>query len=166
VVANYQDATVTPIALPSLRPGPPVPAGSEPTAVLVTPDGSTALVADFQTSTVTPIRLATMTPGPAIGVAGNPTGIAARSTSTSAYVSGGDTLTPIDFTTEHAGPAIAVGALAEGVAVAPGGAAAWVSGLNGTLIHVDLRTRRVLGRVRVGGQPAAVVIAGVPPNAG
>jgi DNA-binding beta-propeller fold protein YncE len=141
--------------------GSPVPAGAEPTAVLVTPDGTTALVTDFQTDTVTPIALATMTPGTPIAVAGNPTGIAALPTSTSAYVSGGDTVTPIELRTHRTGPPITIGTLAEGVAISPGGTTAWVSGLDGTLVHVDLRTRSVIGHVAVGGVPSAVVIADV-----
>ena len=82
-------------------------------------------------------------------------------TSTSAYVSGGDTLTPIDLRTHRAGRPIAVGTPAEAVALAPGGTTAWVSGLDGDTdprgpAHAD-RDGPVS---RVGGQPSAVVIAG------
>jgi DNA-binding beta-propeller fold protein YncE len=162
LVSNYADGTVSPISLPSLVAGSPIAAGQEPIALVFTPSGSTALVADFQTSTVTPIAVATATPGPEIAVTGNPTSIAALSTSTSVYVSGGDDVTPIDLRTGRAQTAIHVGTIAEGLALAPGGGTAWVAGIDGTLVQVDLQSRRVTGRVTVGGHPSAVVIAGFP----
>ena len=69
-LADLEAAGVTPVLeqLPMADDG---VTGTGTCYVLVTPDGSTALVADFQTSTVTPIRLATRTPGPAIAVAGS-----------------------------------------------------------------------------------------------
>jgi hyaluronoglucosaminidase len=160
LVSNYADGTVSPISLPALVAGSPIAAGQEPVALVFTPSGSTALVADFQTSSVTPIAVSSLTPGPAIAVTGNPTGIATLSTSTSVYVSGGDSVTPIDLRTGRARSAIRVGSIAEGLALAPGGGAAWVAGLDGRLIHVDLQSRRVIGSVTVGGHPSAVVIAG------
>ena len=74
-------------------------------------------------------------------------------------MSGGDSVIPVDLLTRQPGPAIDVGTTAEGLALAPGGSTAWVCGGDGTLVHVDLVARSVIGRVAVGNQPSAVVIA-------
>jgi DNA-binding beta-propeller fold protein YncE len=76
-----------------------------------------------------------------------------------AYVSGGDSVIPIDLHTRQAGAPIGVGTTAEALVLAPGGSTAWVCGGNGTLVHVNLATGSVIGRVGVGNQPSAVVIA-------
>ena len=91
--------------------------------------------------------------GPVITVGGNPTDIAGLPASTTAYVSGGDSVTPTRPGKPQPGTAIDVGTTAEAVALAPDGNSAWVSGGDGTLVHVDLQHRPVIGRVKVGGQP-------------
>ncbi len=149
---------MTPISLPSLVAGTPVGVGPEPVDVFIAAGGTTALVANFQTSAVTPISLPGLVPAPAIYLAANPTGIAGLSPTT-VYVSGGDSVTPVDLLTREAGPGIDVGTTAEGLALAPDSSTAWVCGGDGTLVHVDLVNRSVIGRVTVGNQPSAVVIA-------
>jgi YVTN family beta-propeller protein len=159
LVSNYQDGSVSPIVLSNLVAGSPVPAGAEPDALYISHDGTTALVADFQTSVVTPISLLTMAPAPVIPVGGNATGIAGLPSSVNAYVSGGTSVTPIDMSTHQPGAPIGIGTTAEALAMDPKGGTAWVCGGDGTLVHVNLAGRTVIGRVEVGGQPSAVVIA-------
>ena len=118
-----------------------------------------ALVANFQSNTVTPLDLATMGPGPPIAIGTNPTGIAGLPSSSTVWVSGGDSVTPIDVTTQQSGPPIPIGTTAEAIALMPGGTSAWVCGGNGNLVHVDLKSRTVVGQVAVGNQPSAVAIA-------
>jgi DNA-binding beta-propeller fold protein YncE len=154
---------VSPIDLSTLVAGSPASAGAEPEALFITPNGTTALVADFQTSVVLPINLATMAPEPAIAVGSNPTAIAGLPSSSTAYVSGGGGITPIDLQTRQPRAPIPVGTIAEALAIAPGGATAWVCGVDGTLVHVNLVSGSVIGRVTVGNQPSAVVIS---PNRG
>jgi hypothetical protein len=159
LVSNYEDGSVSPIALSDLVAGTPVPAGAEPVALFITHDGSTCMVADFQTSVVTPINLSTMAPGPAIPVGGNPTGIAGLSSSPLAYVSGGGSVTPINLGTHQPGVPIPIGTTAEALAIDPKGTTAWVAGGDGSLVHVSLVSHAVIERVHVGGDPSAVVIS-------
>jgi DNA-binding beta-propeller fold protein YncE len=158
LVANFGDNTVTPISLPALRAGAPIPAGPQPVAVAVTPDSQTALVADFQAGAVTPIVLSSMTASPAIAVDGNPTGIAMQPGTQTAYVSGGDVLTPIALTTLLAKAPVEVGAGATAVALANRGSMAWVCTDNGTVVPVDVATGHRGKAVKIGGQPSAIVI--------
>jgi DNA-binding beta-propeller fold protein YncE len=128
-------------------------------ALFISHDGSTGMVADFQTSVVTPINLSTMAAEPAIPVGGNPTGIAGLPSSPFAYVSGGGSVTPINLGTHQPGVPIPIGTTAEALAIDPEGTTTWVAGGDGSLVHVSLVSRAVIGRVDVGGHPAAVVIS-------
>src|ERR1035437_1702430 len=68
LVANFGDNTITPVSLPSMKAGPPIPVGHQPGAVTISPNGKMAVVANYQDGTVTPIglpRLLPMTPLPA-----------------------------------------------------------------------------------------------------
>ncbi|MGH9079878.1 MAG: hypothetical protein ACRDYE_07380 [Acidimicrobiales bacterium] len=160
LVSNYQDGTVSPIDLADLAVGPPVVAGTEPDALYIMPDGRTALVADFETGLVTPIDLSSMTSRAAIPVGSNPTGLVGSSSSTTVYVSGGASVTPLSLETNRPGAPLGIGTTAQCLALAPGARSAWVCGGDGTLVHVNLIRRSVIGRVDVGGHPSAVVIAG------
>ena len=67
LVANFGDNTVTPLSLPSLRPGRPIAVGRQPVAVAISPKGNLALVSDYQDGTISPITLPGLTvgtPGP------------------------------------------------------------------------------------------------------
>ena len=54
-MANFGDNTVTPIDTATGTAGSPITVGSNPIAVAITPDGSTAYVANLTGNTVTPI---------------------------------------------------------------------------------------------------------------
>ncbi len=47
-VTNYSSNTVTPIDTATNTPGTPIPVGTTPTAVAITPDGTTAYVAELR----------------------------------------------------------------------------------------------------------------------
>jgi YVTN family beta-propeller protein len=75
-VSNQSSNNVTPIAVATNTPGPPIPVGIGPAGVAVTPDGATAYVTNFSSNNVTPIAVATNTPGPPIPVGIGPAGVA------------------------------------------------------------------------------------------
>ncbi|HXL20697.1 MAG TPA: hypothetical protein VN961_24520, partial [Streptosporangiaceae bacterium] len=60
--------TVTPIAIPAGKPGPPITVGHIPTALAVTRDGRTLYVADNNDQNVLPVDIATRAPGRPIRV--------------------------------------------------------------------------------------------------
>jgi YVTN family beta-propeller protein len=62
-VINNLGNTVTPIDVTANTPGAPIPAGTNPRGVAVTPDGKTAYVTNRADNTVTPIDVATNIPG-------------------------------------------------------------------------------------------------------
>ena len=71
-VVNGDSGTVTPIATATNTAGPPIPVGSDPGVIAITPDGKTAYVANRGSGTVTPIATATNTAGPPITVGSLP----------------------------------------------------------------------------------------------
>ena len=80
-VASNSGGTITPVTLTTGTlsagtPGTPIPAGPEPTAIAISPDGSTAYVTDFGTGQLMPITLATGTAGTPIAVGPEPSAIA------------------------------------------------------------------------------------------
>ncbi len=105
---------VTPIDLTTDTPGTPIPVGSRPDQIAITPDGRTAYVVDYDSDAVTPINVATNTPGAAIPVNTARGGIAIAPDGQTAYVGGnpegGGTVTPIDTATNS----VEVGATIEG----------------------------------------------------
>ena len=77
---------MTPIDTATNAPGTPIPVGSSPSAIAITPDGMTAYVANSNVATVTPIDLTTNTPGTPIAVGINPEVIAITPDGTTVYV--------------------------------------------------------------------------------
>src|SRR5207253_2201487 len=75
-VANEGSNNVTPIATASNTAGTPIPVGSVPFGIAITPDGTTAYVANEGSNNVTPIATASNTPGTPITVGSSPPGIA------------------------------------------------------------------------------------------
>jgi hyaluronoglucosaminidase len=69
-VSNGRGDTVTPIAVATGTPGPPIPVGPAPGEIVVTPDGKTAYITT-DAPVVVPIATATGTPGPPIRVGVN-----------------------------------------------------------------------------------------------
>jgi YVTN family beta-propeller protein len=99
---------VTPIHVPRNTPGPPIPVGNSPVAIVVTPNGKTAYVSNQNDDTVTPIRTATNSALPPIHVGHQPFDMAVTPNGRTLYVlnSGGDTVTPILVATNTTGAPI------------------------------------------------------------
>src|SRR5262249_27875575 len=97
-VTSYGDNTVTPIDLATMTPGAPIPLGTNPLEVAITPDGKTALVTIRGDNTVTPVDVGTMTAGAPIPVGPRPFGLAVTPDGKTALVTnnGNNTVTPID----------------------------------------------------------------------
>src|ERR1019366_9209811 len=90
-VVNAGSGTVTPIVTASNTADPPIPVGSGPQVVAITPDGKTAYVVNaplglYGSGTVTPIATATNTAGPPIPVGHGPDDIAITPDGKMAYV--------------------------------------------------------------------------------
>ena len=75
-VANRGANTVTPINVASGEAGTPIVVGSTPTAIALTPSGTTAYVVDHNGNTVTPISVGTDTAATPIRVGSGPWAIA------------------------------------------------------------------------------------------
>lgn len=127
-VANSGDGTVTPIDLATNIAGAPIPVGSQPAALAITPDGAAVYVADEFDGTVTPIDTATNTAGAPIAIA-KAFRIAITPNGLKAYVASasGFTVTPVDLITNTAGSPINTFPVAPGpIAISPDGLTAYV----------------------------------------
>jgi YVTN family beta-propeller protein len=103
--------TVTPVDLATGTAGHPITVGTEPEAVAITPDGTTAYVTNAASNTVSPIDIATNTAGSPIAVNGispAPDAIAITPDGATAYVIANG-IVPIDTATNTTGTAIPVG---------------------------------------------------------
>jgi len=120
-VANFGSGTLTPIATATNTAGPPIPTGSYPNPVAITPDGKTAYVGNLGSGTVTPIRIATSTAGPPIPTGASPDPIAITPDGKTAYVANqlSGTVTPIATATSTAGPPIPTGSGPVAIAITP-----------------------------------------------
>jgi YVTN family beta-propeller protein len=160
-------STVTPVNLTTGKALAPIPVGNAPTAIAITPDGSTALVANVNSGSVSPIDLANDTAGPPISVQGGPTSIAISPTQpTTAWVadsiSGPSTtgnVTLVDLTTDTAGAPIVVGKNPQSVAISPDGTAAWVVCYTSqTLVPISTKTHLPGAAVHLAGGPYAIAM--------
>jgi YVTN family beta-propeller protein len=160
-------STVTPVDLSTGRALPPIVVGNAPTAVAVTPDGSTVLVGNANSGSVSPIDVASDTAGSPISVQGGPVSIAISPTQpTTAYVadeianeSTTGNVTPIDTTTDTAGPPIAVGKDPQSVAISPDGMTAWVVCYDSqTLVPLSTKTLQPGAAIRLAGGPYAIAL--------
>jgi YVTN family beta-propeller protein len=161
-VANYGSATVTPVNLASKRAGKAIEVGTDPQAIVATPDGRTVYVANGGSGTVTPISTATGRASPPIQVGTDPAALAVTPDGRTVLVAneGSDTVTPIDVTTGQAGPPISVGAAPRAIAVTPDGRTAYVlDWTGGTVTPIDLATDQALPAIGVGSFPSAIVIS-------
>jgi YVTN family beta-propeller protein len=82
IVANSGGNTVTVLDIVNNAALSTITVGSQPVALVVTPDGSTAYVANYTDSTVTEVNLNTDTPVTTVAVGGHPTSIALAAPST------------------------------------------------------------------------------------
>jgi YVTN family beta-propeller protein len=161
-VANYGSATVTPVNLTSRKAGKAIGVGTDPQAVVVTPNGRTVYVANSGSGTVTPIDTATGRAGPPIPVGTDPVALAVTPNGRTVYVanSGSGTVTPIDTATGRAGPPIPVGAGPRAIALTPDGRTAYVVAWEGgTVTPIDTATDEAGQPIQVGSFPSAIVIS-------
>jgi YVTN family beta-propeller protein len=161
-IANYGSATVTRVNLVTRKAGHPTSVGTDPQAIVVTPNGRTVYVASGGSGTVTPIDTATGRAAVPIPVGADPVALAVTPDGRTVFVAdeGSGTVTPIDTATGRAGPPIPVGAGPRAIAVTPDGRTAYVVDWEGgTVTPVDTATDQALPPIRVGSFPCAIVIS-------
>ena len=161
-VANYGSATVTPVNLASRKAGKAIPVGTDPQAIVVTPNGRTVYVANGGSGTVTPIEVATGRAGPPIRVGTDPVALAVTPNGRTVFVAnqGSGTVTPIEVATGRAGPPIPAGSGPRAIAVTPNGRTAYVVAWEGgTVTPIDTATDEAGQPIQVGSFPSAIVIS-------
>jgi YVTN family beta-propeller protein len=161
-VVNSASASVTPVDLTTKRAAAPIPVGTDPQAIAITPNGGTAFVVNSGSGTVTPIDTSTRTAGAPIPVGSEPQAIAITPNGRMAYVtnSGSDTVTPIDTSTRTAGAPIPVGTEPQAIAITPSGKTAYVLDWGSRQVTpIDTATDEAGPPIRVGSYPFAVTIA-------
>ncbi len=137
---NNRSDTVTPINTATDTADPPIPVGSSPSAIAITPNGQTAYVANIGDGTVTPISTATNTAGSAISVGQLPSSVAIMPDGKTAYVAntGDNTVTPISTSSGTPGTPIPVGKGPLAIAVTPTGQTAYVANaVDGTVTPIS-----------------------------
>jgi len=163
-VTNFDSGTVTPVDLATGTTGTPIPVGSGPDAIAITPDGKTAYVTDMGVGcgattavcppgTVTPLYLATGKVGKPIPVGSGPDAIAITPDGKTAYVANGlsTSVVPIDLATGTAGAPITVGIDPDAIAITPNGNTAYVANYaDDTVTPINLATNVPGTAVQVG----------------
>ena len=102
-----------------------------PTAIAVTPDGTTAYLANSGGNTVTPVTLSSNTAGTSITVGSKPpAGLAVTPDGGTVWVADGtgNAVTPITVATNTAGSQKSIGFTATAIAITPDGSTAWIAG--------------------------------------
>lgn len=146
--------------------GTPIPTGTNPRAIAITPNGQAAYVANVGSGDVTPINLATGTPGPGIPVGSRPDGIAITPDGTTAFVRVDGGVTPVDLATGTAESTIHAGGGAvstlegpAGIAITPDGRTVYVSDQpDNTVIPIDVATRTAGAPISVASNPEAISV--------
>jgi YVTN family beta-propeller protein len=152
---------VTPIATASNTASAPIPVGSLPTGIAITPNGTTAYVTNEASSTVTPIATASNTAGTPITVGLNPFGIAITPDGTTAYVvnRGSNNVTPIATASNTAGPPITVGSFPWAIAITPDGTTAYVTnGASSSVTPIATASNTAGTPITVGAGPFGIAI--------
>jgi YVTN family beta-propeller protein len=162
-MTDFYTGAVTPFDTATNSAGYPIPVGSNPEAIAITPDGSTAYAANFGSNTVTPINTATNTAGTPIPVVigSGPQGIAISPDGSIAYVANefSDAVTPINTATNTAGGPIHVGGGSSGIAITPDGSTAYVAlEFSNTVTPIDLATYTAGTPIPVGSGPIGIAI--------
>ena len=171
-VADSTTNQVTPILANPLQAGAPndagapIPVGTHPDAIAITPNGRTAYVVNFGSDNVTPVDVATDTAAPAgswIPVGSEPDAIAISPDGSYAYVanSGDGTIDKIALATGQVVDTISVGGSPTGIAISPDGTTAYVTD-NGngfdTVIPIDLANDQPGGQIPAGTDPVAIAM--------
>jgi YVTN family beta-propeller protein len=122
------ESTIVSVDLTTGALGTPISVGTQPDAIAITPDGSTAYVADRGSSEIVPVNLSTGTAGKPIGLGNLPTGIAITPNGEGAYVvSDSGTVCPIVLATGVVGTCKKLPTNADAIAITPSGADAYVT---------------------------------------
>ncbi len=119
--SNSADDDVSTITLATATVGGPISVGSNPDAIAITPDGTTAYVANHDDGSVTPIDIATDTAGTAIPVGTQPDAVAVTPDGSTAEVVNfhDDTVTPIATATNNPGTPMSAGIDPWDIAITP-----------------------------------------------
>lgn len=139
-VTNEAAGTVTQVDLSTGTLAAPITVGSEPVAIAITPDGSTAYVADYGSSQIVPVVLATGRPGPPITLSDHPNAIAITPDGKTAYViADNGRVWPITLATGHVGTPTRIPANSDALAILPSGGKAYFTNVaDGTLTPFTL----------------------------
>jgi len=144
--------------------GPPIPVGTNPRDVAITPDGTRVYVTNRGSNNVSVINTATnMVVGAPIPVGATPRDVAITPDGTRAYVTNAvsNNVSVIDTATNMVvGPPIPVGTAPFGVAITPDGTRVYVANQNSNNVSViNTATNMVVGPpIPVGTNPIAVAI--------
>jgi DNA-binding beta-propeller fold protein YncE len=168
---NEGDGTVTPIDVTTGTVGTAFGVGSSPSAIAITPDGTTILVANSTANTVTPLTISggstgfSYTAGAPIAAGSGPDAIAITTDGTTAYVTddGSDTVTPITLDGINVpDDALTVAAGPDAIALTPNGELAYVTSDSGWVTPIVTSTNGISTTppaIRVGANPDAIAIA-------
>ncbi len=161
---NYTDETVSAINTQTNQVvGAPIPVGSEPYAIAITPDGKTAYVANYTEETVTAIDTQTNQVVGSIQVGEGPYAIAITPDGKTAYVVNyeEETVVRIDTATNQVvGAPIPVGSEPSAIAITPDGKTAYVVSYEEESVwRIDTQTNQVVGSpIPVGEGPIGIAI--------
>ena len=146
-VSNSAANTVTRVGLGFGVVGKPIPVGSDPVAIAITPDDRKAYVVNQGSNSVTPINTFSGTAGAPIAVGNSPVALAITPDGTTVYVvnRADGTVTPISTATNTAGTPIEIDSVfpnLNGIAISPDGTTGYVQngGLGGDIVPFDVAT--------------------------
>lgn len=144
-VTNEQAGTISQVNLSTGTLGLPISVGSQPVAIAITPDGSTAFVADFGSSQIVPVVLSTGRLGAPISLSDRPAAIGINPNGATAYViSDKGREWPITLATGHVGNPTSIPANSDAIAISPAGNRGYITNVaDGTLTPFNLSTGAV-----------------------
>jgi DNA-binding beta-propeller fold protein YncE len=149
--------TLTPVETATNSAEGPIVLHHNPTAIAITPDGTTAYVV-YPASGIRPITLATGTVGGMIPLT-NPGAIAITPDSETAYVTAFGEVRPITLATETRQAPIRVGSDPDAIAITPDGTTAFVANAgSGTVTPITLATNTPQSPISVGADPDAIAV--------
>jgi YVTN family beta-propeller protein len=163
-VVNQFSDSVTPIRTATNTALAPIPVGSAPDAIAITPDGRTAYVVNEGAGTVTPISTATNTALKPIGIgqsSGNDYTIAITPDGATAYVATSGSVVPINLATNTALKRIPIYPNSEGpfvIAITPDSKTAYVTYDGDTVTPISTATNTALKPIPVGSYSAGIAI--------
>ena len=128
-VANYTAGTVSALNATTNALIQTITVGTQPSAVAISPDGTTAYVTNYGSANVTPIATGTNVAGTPIAVGTNPRGVVFSLDGTKAYVtnSTAGTVSVINPFTKTVSSTINVGTTPFGIAITPDGGKLYVA---------------------------------------